>query len=147
MGRAIWEPLLELAQSSPDHMWRTIIGVLSQFDHPRISELTLTAVQHPDPVTRYYAILALKSAESEQILPLLVNALEDPDWTVRKAATQVLGDRGNPQAVKPLLQRFQQIEFQDEHINNYQQRLAQTGKPCGCAIDCYFESLTARTVS
>ncbi|MBD2035171.1 HEAT repeat domain-containing protein [Leptolyngbya sp. FACHB-321] len=123
--RAI-EPLLELAQSSPEPLWRSTIGALSQFNHPRIAALMLTTVQHPDPVTRYYAILALKTDESEQIFPLLVKALEDPDWNVRKAAIQVLGDRSDPQAVRPLIQRFKQTE---EHGEDTITALLKLGKP------------------
>nr|WP_277881719.1 HEAT repeat domain-containing protein [Phormidium sp. FACHB-592] len=132
--RAI-EPLLELAQSSPEPLWRSTIGALSQFAHPRIAALMLTVVQHPDPIIRYHAILALKADESEQILPLLLKALEDSDWNVREAATQKLGDLSDPQAVKPLIQRFKQIaeygRFQQtqEDGENTTAALLKLGKP------------------
>lgn len=119
-------PLLELAQLAPDHMWRSIIEALSRFDHPSVLELMLTAGRHPDPVTRYHAILALKAGASEYTLPLLVKALEDPDREVRRTAAQVLGDRGEPQAVRPLLQRLKQTEGQDESIIA---ALVKIGKP------------------
>lgn len=119
-------PLLELAQSAADPLWRSIIGALSQFNHPEISELMLTVVQHPDPVTRYHATLSLRSGESAQIFPLLLNALEDPNSDVRQAAAQVLGDRGDPQAVKPLIQRLKQTQGQDESIIS---ALLKLGKP------------------
>lgn len=132
--RAI-EPLLELAQSSPEPLWRSIIGVLSQFNHPRIAALMLTVVPHSEPVIRSYAILALKAGKSEQSLPLLINALEDPDWHVREAATQGLGDLGDSAAVRPLIQRFKQIaeygRFQQtqETSENTTAALLKLGKP------------------
>jgi hypothetical protein len=68
-----------------------------------IQRLIASLRDSPDPRTRANMAIALGGMKETFVLPPLVQALQDENFAVRKAALKALGDLGNPAAIEDLL--------------------------------------------
>lgn len=75
------------------------VQALALVAKPEFTDLLLQAAKHPHRIVRYWALLGLGAVHSEQGVPVLVAALDDPAKPIRETATwalkqSLLDDRG-----------------------------------------------------
>lgn len=61
-----------------------------------------TLIRHEQPYARWQAVLSLTRRGGEAVVPLIAEALADPDWRVASTASLVLARMGTPKAIEAL---------------------------------------------
>jgi len=69
-------------------------------------EKAIGNLKNDDPSVRYLAVGELQELDDERTIPHLLTALHDEDTRVVRRAIRVLGDRGDAQAIYPLIERL-----------------------------------------
>ncbi|MBN1679570.1 MAG: HEAT repeat domain-containing protein [Anaerolineae bacterium] len=99
-----------LALDSPDSDERVAaMDSLAQMDHPAAVQVLLGALNHPTRDVRIQAVMrlaAMPGVTDDRIAPVLVEALEHDDYTVRRDAARALKDVGDAGAVPKLIDRL-----------------------------------------
>src|SRR5207237_519361 len=67
-------------------------------------------LEDPSAYVRRVCAGAGGSFSDERITVALIRALADPDWEVQQRASMVLGNKGNPAAIAPLLLLLDRLE-------------------------------------
>lgn len=94
LGKMIYDENTEVAMHTVD-----ALGRFGDDTQPYL----IAALQHPDPIVRQHAVLALDAVASKAAIAPLIDALKDSDEQTRGFAAVALGNLGQKQAIKPLL--------------------------------------------
>ncbi|MEM8604043.1 MAG: HEAT repeat domain-containing protein [Cyanobacteria bacterium P01_H01_bin.121] len=102
-----------------------------------------TRLHSVDIPTRLRAVLALRTYSDDLVYPLLGPKLQDPDFAVRTAVVQLLGDRQTPQTFDLLLQQLEQ-----EDDANVQAEIVQALRHFGIpALPVFSDLISTSTAS
>lgn len=102
LGPAAVDGLASLAASpDPDVRWKAIVA-LGDIGDPRAGPCLRGRLVDPDRFVRGRAVSALARLGAP-CLPLMLEALADPDPRVRQGGAEVLGQVGDPASVEALL--------------------------------------------
>lgn len=126
-----------LQSTNPDHRWWAL-RVLAEIPGKRSVELSIAALQDPDPAVRHCAALCLGSNPDPVSIPHLVPILSHPDSLFASLATDALVSIGS-EAVLPLSAYIDQSPGQA--AIGAARALAQIGDPR--AIPTLFQLLEA----
>jgi HEAT repeat protein len=95
--------LLELTQDSDWFVRVAALNGLGYIDSALPAEPALAGLGDDEPLVRQAAALNIGASTDSVAVDLLMGALEhDPDWAVREAAAEALGDIGDPRAGESL---------------------------------------------
>jgi HEAT repeat protein len=103
MGQAAVGPLVEVVMSADPTTAAAAGHVLGEISGPRafVAELAST-----DPARRRRSVEVLGAMGGSDAVDGLISVLTDPDVQVRTRAASLLGERGDPRAVRPLKRVF-----------------------------------------
>lgn len=74
---------------------------------PKAQKILLEALRSGDKQMRYVIAAALGESGDTRVIRVLIESLADPDWTIRKSATQALADIGE-NAIEPMIEAMQE---------------------------------------
>ncbi|HOY68701.1 MAG TPA: HEAT repeat domain-containing protein [Candidatus Ozemobacteraceae bacterium] len=74
---------------------------------PKAQKILLESLRAGDKQMRYVIASALGESGDTRVIRVLIESLADPDWTIRKSATQALADIGG-NAVDPMIEALQE---------------------------------------
>lgn len=82
------------------------LAALGDASKPHVSEV-LPLLNHPASEVRSAALVCVSELDDEAAIPVLIDALEDQQWTVRRDASEALGKFGSKaKSAVPVLFRF-----------------------------------------
>lgn len=73
---------------------------------PKAQRILLEALRAGDKQLRYVIAAALGESGDKRVIKVLIESLADPDWTIRKSATQALAEIGD-NAIDPMIEALQ----------------------------------------
>ncbi len=82
-----------------------IIKIMGRVLKEEAVKILEKAIKIDDPDMRYHTVIALGETENEAAVPLLISALGDSSWMVRRQAAESI-ERLGKKAVKPLMKAF-----------------------------------------
>ncbi|HNW34113.1 MAG TPA: HEAT repeat domain-containing protein [Candidatus Ozemobacteraceae bacterium] len=74
---------------------------------PKAQKILFEALRSGDKQMRYVIAAALGESGDTRVIRVLVESLGDPDWTIRKSATQALADIGE-NSIDPMIEALQE---------------------------------------
>lgn len=112
MGSQAVSALTPLLSDSDAAVRRRVISALAKVGADALDPLSRTVSDDKDPEVRLHATLALGALwnKPQQVMPVLVKALDDPSKWVRVAAAEVLTVVGDPTVIPSLEAKLQDPE-------------------------------------
>lgn len=103
--------LLEVSAEDDMPLRKSALEALQEIGAAGFEEM-LNGLAHPSPDVRKTAIIALSRINEPGACPAFAEALKDPDWNVRFAAAQALGEfPGQPQTASSLISALRDPEL------------------------------------
>ncbi|NIM14985.1 MAG: hypothetical protein GTO45_23715 [Candidatus Aminicenantes bacterium] len=110
IGKPAVEPLLTALKSKSSRIRYKVISCLAGIKDIRVVDSLIKVINDDKLIfVRQNAIRALSKQNDPRIIGFLINLLQNNEWRIRAVAADALGDIGDTQAVKPLINLLDDI--------------------------------------
>ena len=102
IGEAAVDQLLVTMEDKSSNVRKNLVFILGEIGDPRAIEPMISLLENPDSQLQKVVAENVKKFNTESVGPL-ITALKKRDPDVRKKASEILGDIGDPRAIEPLI--------------------------------------------